>query len=277
MKTQTTKWYQNRRQFVSRVSGTTAIMVASGLGFKFTPAKKGERIASLSSTDALRRFGISKYRIRLVDVAGGRRRVEADLLGTGGDAVGHFKGVDTTVRGKSADPVAERELTLPNESLAVRINKETRTFHVSHNRRPVGEAGLAPASITPQLQAFTVERPDLLRFISEVNHDIGKSLRDVAPASFVITQNVVEAETCVCLKQHQSCSDYCWDISYDELKSNACDESKATVQACCKSKPFGQSCCQTSSACNCDCVSGDFFCWCHFWGNALQCSKITCS
>jgi len=277
MMTETTRWYQNRRQFVGRVSGATAIMVASGLGFKFTPARKGERLASLSGTDALQRFGVSKYRIRFVDVSGGRRRVEADLLGARGDVVGRFKGVESKRRGtRPEDALIERELALPNESLAVRIDKETKTFHVSHNQKSLGEARPETASITPELKAFTEQRPELLRFLSEVHHEIGMSLRDLAPASLVITQNVVDA-ACVCLPKNTHCDDHCYDFDYDEFRSYACANAKAAVQACCKSKAFGQSCCNISD-CDCGCFPDtDFFCVCHVAGDALSCSKITCS
>jgi hypothetical protein len=278
MTKETTPWYQDRRQFIGRVSGATAIMVASGLGFRFTPAKKGERLASLSSADATRRFGVSKYRIRYVDTSGGRRRVEADLLGSGSNVVGRFVGAETMGRGTSdIDAIAERELTLGDESIAIRVDKSAKTFRVSHNRAVVGEASVQSGreGLDSRLQAFTAERADLIRFIGEVNQDIATSLSDLAPASFTLTSNVVEA-ACVCLPKHTHCNNYHeGNGCFREVRSQGCMCANDEVSAMCGSSPFG-SCCQ-GPYCDCGCVVEDLYCYCQSWANSLSCSKVTCS
>jgi hypothetical protein len=257
-----------------QVSGATAMMVASGLGFKFRPARKGEHLASIQSSDGAKELGVNGYRVRYVNVSGNRRRVEADLIGNHGSIRGLFTDTRSVGwSGKAEDATIEHELKVDSESVAVRV-EEGAVFHIRHNGRSLGSVSASqPPGSAPAIDAFTRDRRDLLTLLGNADHDISRALARVAtPFGISLAPATLEA-TWVCVKS--SCSTGCSGAGFSVLgPSWACEDASADLDKCCRAQQYGQSCCQTSN-CNCQCYEFPYFyCNCQRAGKATHCDKL---
>ena len=273
----------DRRHFIGRFAATTAVVMTGGLGLRYRTAGQGVQgdVNTLVPGIKGRQHGITTYRVRQVD-SGNVVRTDAALLAATGTVLG--RAVRTREYSRELNPSGRavrrvtrevNELTWLTETLVV--DRRGPRFRVTYNGQPLGDVVLdagAARRADPTVLAWTQQRQELLRLLSDINSDVDQMLpvsREIASAGLTFGPETVHAQTfcvppqeVVCSDQHISCTEYAY------TRSDACEQATSCAHSNCWNN-YCTGCCHMHDDCDCGCIWDDFWCTCNRAGHLCDC------
>ena len=272
----------DRRHFLGRFAATTAVVMTGGLGLRYQTAGQGVpgEVNTLVPAIRGRQHGITTYRVRQND-SGNMVRTEAALLAETGTVLGrvvrrrHYARV-LNPSGRAIRQVEREvsELTFLTETLVV--DRVGPRFAVTYNGQPLGDVVVgndATKRADPAVLAWTQQRQQLLRALSDISNDIDRMLpvtREIASGSLSFGADTLHAQTFCISPQEVICSDqhaYCDEYAY--TRSDACEQATMCANNNCWTN-YCTGCCNMHD-CDCGCVFDDLWCWCNRAGHICEC------